>query len=142
MSENFRTKLNITEQDKIDLKCDKHLAKGYEIGAIKARFFNNYSTDESIKKEIWNMLELLYKISLPLSFLRKVLLCSCSLSFCLLLFIFKDFFLIKIYDFMAFIFILVMIFADNYLVEFFEEIYDKIVLWIEKKKRSKIIGEK
>lgn len=87
-------------------------------------------------------LRLLYNISLPLSFFRKTLLCICSLSFILLLFIFDDFFLIKNYNFMSFIFIGVLIFADNYITLFLEEIYDKIVLWIERIKRRKIVSEK
>ena len=43
---------------------------------------------------------------------------------------------------MSLIFIFVLIFADRYLVDFFEEIYDKIVLWINKIKRSKMGSEK
>lgn len=82
-------------------------------------------------------LRLLYKVSLPLSFLRKILLGACSLCFILLLFIFSDFFLIKGYNFISFIFIGILIFADNYITLFFEEIYDKIVLKIEKVKRRK-----
>lgn len=87
-------------------------------------------------------LRLLYKISLPLSFLRKVLLTFCSLSFILLLLFFNDFFLIKSYSFMSFVFILLFIFADNYVTSFFEEIYDKIILWIRDKKRRRMVSEK
>jgi len=87
-------------------------------------------------------LRLLYKVSEPLTFLRKILLILCSVSFVSLLLLFSDFFLIKTYNFMSFILILLLIFADNYIVFFFEEIYDKIVLWIERRKRSKIISEK
>lgn len=87
-------------------------------------------------------LRLLYNVSLPLSFLRKLLLCFCSISFVLLLIIFNDFFLIKSYNLMAFIFIFLFIYADNYIVLFFEEIYDKIVLWINKNKRRKMVSEK
>lgn len=87
-------------------------------------------------------LRLLYKVSLPLSFLRKILLIFCSLSFALLLLLFDDFFLIKSYNFMSFIFIVLFIFADNYIVDFFEEIYDKIILWIENKKRRKMTSER
>ena len=87
-------------------------------------------------------LRLLYKVSLPLSFLRKILIFICSLSFIFLLLLFKDFFLIKSYNFVSFVFILILIYADNYLVDFFEEIYDKIVLWIDKRKRSKMVSEK
>jgi len=89
-------------------------------------------------------LRLLYKVSLPLSFFRKILLVFCSLSFILLLFIFNDFFLINSYNFMSFVFIGILIFADNYITLFFEEIYDKIVLWIKNKelKRRKMVSEK
>jgi len=73
---------------------------------------------------------------------RKMLLFICSLSFVLLLFMFSDFFLIQTYSFMSFIFIFLLIFADNYIVEFLEEIYDKIVLWIERRKRRKMVSEK
>jgi len=86
-------------------------------------------------------LRLLYKVSLPLSLMRKILLSVCSLSFCLLLLIFDDFFLIKSYNLMSFVFIAIFIFADNYIVEFLEEIYDKIVLWIERRKRRKMVSE-
>ena len=86
-------------------------------------------------------LRLLYKVSFPLTILRKTLLIFCCLSFCLLLLIFKDFFLITNYNFISFIFIFIFIFANNYIVDFFEEIYDKIVLWIEKKRR-KMVSER
>ena len=86
-------------------------------------------------------LRLLYKVSLPLSLFRKILLGFSVLSFCLLLFLFSDFFLINNYNFVSFVFILILIFVDNYIVDFFEEIYDKIVLWIETK-RSRIVSEK
>ena len=87
-------------------------------------------------------LRLLYKVSFPLTFLRKILLICCSLSFVSLLLLFDNFFLIKSYNFISFVFILLFIFADNYIVDFFEEIYDKIVLWIENKKRRKMASEK
>lgn len=86
-------------------------------------------------------LRLLYKISLPLSLFRKILLAVCSTTFYLLLIIFDDFFLIKSYNFLSFIFIMVFIFANNYICDFFEEIYDKIVLWIESIKRRKMCSE-
>lgn len=87
-------------------------------------------------------LRLLYKVSHPLSFLRKTLLILCAMSFYLLLFLFDDFFLINDYNLMSFIFIFVFIFINNYIVDFFEEIYDKIVLWVVNKKRSRIVSEK
>lgn len=87
-------------------------------------------------------LRLLYKVSLPLSFLRKLLLTICTISFIILLLIFNDFFLINSYNFISFVLIAIFIFANNYIVDFFEEIYDKIVLWIKRIKRSKITSEK
>lgn len=87
-------------------------------------------------------LRLLYNVSLPLSFIRKLLLIFCSVSFCLLLLIFSDFFLIKSYNFLSFVFIFVFIFANNYITLFLEEIYDKIVLWINKIRRRKMVSEK
>lgn len=87
-------------------------------------------------------LRLLYKICQPLSLLRKILLYICTSSFVLLLFIFNEFFLIKPFKLTSIILALIMIYADNYIVDFLEEIYDKIVLFIEKKKRRKIINEK
>ena len=86
-------------------------------------------------------LRLLYKVSLPLSFFRKLLLIFCSLSFISLLLLFDNFFLIKSYNFISFIFILLFIFADNYIVDFFEEIYDKIVLYIKNRKRRRMASE-
>ena len=87
-------------------------------------------------------LRLLYNISKPLSLFRKILIGFCSASFIILLFIFKDFFLIDKINFISFIFIGILIFADNYITLFLEEIYDKIVLWIEKIKRRKMVSEK
>lgn len=87
-------------------------------------------------------LRLLYNVSQPLSVFRKILLIFCSLSFVLLLIFFTDFFAIKSYNVMSFIFIVILIYANNYLTMFFEEIYDKIVLWIEKRKGRKIFSEK
>ena len=81
-------------------------------------------------------LRLLYKVSLPLSLLRKILLSICTISFCLLLLIFSDFFLIKTFNFISCIFIIIFIFVDNYIALFLEEIYDKIVLTMERKKEK------
>jgi len=87
-------------------------------------------------------LRLLYKVSIPLSVLRKILLTICTISFSLLLLLFNDFFLIKSYNFMSFIFIIIFMFINNYISLFLERIYDKIVLKIQKIKRRKIVSEK
>lgn len=83
-------------------------------------------------------LRLLYNICQPLSILRKILLYICSISFILLLFIFNDFFLIKSFNIMILIFSIILIYADNYIVEFLEEVYDKIIIFIKRKKGKKI----
>jgi len=82
-------------------------------------------------------LRLLYKVSLPLSLFRKILLYFCGFSFYLCLLLFHDFFLIKSYNLLSFVFIILLILSNNYIVCFFEEIYDKIVLWISKKGRER-----
>ena len=86
-------------------------------------------------------LRLLYKVSVPLSLLRKILLIVCSMSFYFGLFWFHDFFLIDNFNFLSFVFIILLILSNNYIVDFFEEIYDKIVLWIDKRGKSKNVKE-
>ena len=86
-------------------------------------------------------LRLLYKVSLPLSFWRKCLLCICSISFVLLLFIFKKFFLINSYNLLSFIVIFVMIIIDSYMIKYLEYLYDKLILFIGRK-RGKMFFEK
>ena len=86
-------------------------------------------------------LRLLYKVSLPLSLFRKILLVFSTLCFVLLFLLFGDFFLINSYNLTSFILIVLFIFANNYIVWFFEQIYDKIVLWIENIKRRKMVSE-
>lgn len=85
-------------------------------------------------------LRLLYKVSLPLSLFRKVLLIFCGGAFYTCLLMFHDFFLIDNYNFLSFILIILLIFSNNYIVDFLEEIYDKIVLYINK--RGRVVNEK
>jgi len=70
-------------------------------------------------------LRLLYKVSIPLTTMRKILLSVCIISFYSLLFIFTDFLLIKEYNLISFLLIGTFIFANNYITDFFEIIYDK-----------------
>jgi len=79
-------------------------------------------------------LRLLYNVSKPLSLLRKILVYSCFICFYLLLFIFRDLFLIEKFNLLTLIFVIVIIFTNNYVVEFLENIYDKFIL--KKIKRS------
>lgn len=81
-------------------------------------------------------LRLLYKVSLPLSLFRKILLILCGFIFYISLLLFHNFFLIKSYNLLSLILIFLLIFSNNYIVCFFEEIYDKIVLRLNKEGRS------
>ncbi|MGN1358287.1 MAG: HAD-IC family P-type ATPase [Bacilli bacterium] len=89
-------------------------------------------------------LRLLYNISKPLSLIRKILVYSCFIAFYGLLIIFRDLLLINKIKFISFLFIALLIFADIYLTEFFESIYDFIVKTIIKwkNKRSRVSNEK
>ena len=89
-------------------------------------------------------LRLLYNISKPLSLIRKILVYSCFIAFYGLLIIFRDLLLINKINFISFLFIALLIFADIYLTEFFESVYDFIVKIIIKwkNKRSRVSNEK
>ena len=89
-------------------------------------------------------LRLLYNISKPLSLIRKILVYSCFIAFYGLLIIFRDLLLINEINFISLLFIALLIFADIYLTEFFESIYDFIVKIIIKwkNKRSRVSNEK
>lgn len=79
-------------------------------------------------------LRLLYNISKPLTLVRKILVWLCSLSFYLLLFIFRDFFLLGKINIWSFVFIILLIISSNYFTEFCEELYDKVIKYIKEKK--------
>ena len=81
-------------------------------------------------------LRLIYKVSQPLTTMRKILLIACTMTFYISLLLFSDFLLIKEYNFITFIYCGCLIFANIYITEFLEEIYDKIVIFI-KNRRSK-----
>lgn len=87
-------------------------------------------------------LRLLYNISTPLSLIRKILVYSCFIVFYSLLFIFRDFLLIKNIKIISIILMILLIFADNYLTEFFENVYDFIVIKISKFKKGRVVCEK
>lgn len=86
-------------------------------------------------------LRLLYNISKPLNLIRKILVYSCFIGFYLLLFVFKDLFLVMNVNLLSIILIIIMILADNYLAEFLENIYDFVLRKI-KNKRSRVVYEK
>ena len=86
-------------------------------------------------------LRLLYNVSKPLSLLRKVLVILCISIFYLLLIIFRKILLIKVINIWSIVFLIILITSSIYIIDFFEELYDKIVL-ILKNKRSRVVYEK
>ena len=72
-------------------------------------------------------LYLLYKICSPLTFIRKILLVACSISFVLSMILFREFLLLSIPSVWGIILMILLILADNYLVWLFTLIYDFIV---------------
>ena len=86
-------------------------------------------------------LRLLYTICKPLSLWRKALLIFCSLSFIILLILYPDLFLVSKFSIISVVLILLFAFIDTYVIDFFEELYDKIVnrirgVYNERKKRK------
>lgn len=73
-------------------------------------------------------LRLLYTICKPLSLWRKILLIFCTISFYELLILLPDLFLVTKFDIVSIIFITLLGFVDTYIIDFLEEIYDKILL--------------
>ena len=86
-------------------------------------------------------LRLLYNVSKPLTLLRKILVYGCFIVFYILLFIYRDFFLISKINFWTIFFIILLVIANHYITNFLEEIYDKIKERI-KIKRSRSKSEK
>ena len=87
-------------------------------------------------------LRLLYTICKPLNLWRKILLVFCSISFFELLILLPDLFLVTKFDIVSIIFISLLGFVDTYIIDFLEEMYDKIILKVrrflnERKERKK-----
>ena len=72
-------------------------------------------------------LKLLYTICKPLNLWRQILLIFCTISFFELLILLPDLFLVSKFDIVSIVFITVLGFVDTYIIDFIEEIYDKIV---------------
>lgn len=72
-------------------------------------------------------LKLLYTICKPLNLWRKILLIFCNISFFELLILLPDLFLVSKFDILSIVFIVLLGFVDTYIIDFIEEIYDKIV---------------
>ena len=72
-------------------------------------------------------LYLLYKICKPLTLIRKILLFACSISFILAMILFRDFLFLTLPNIWGIILMILLILSDNYIVESFTYIYDRIV---------------
>lgn len=72
-------------------------------------------------------LRLIYKVGQPLTKLKRILLVFCFISYYSILLIFSKILLIKEYNLWSFIFIILICFADNYIIDFLELIYNKII---------------
>ena len=88
-------------------------------------------------------LRLLYTICKPLNLWRKILLVFCSISFFELLILIPDLFLVTKFDIVSIVFITLLGFIDTYIIDFFEEVYDKILLKVrgfrnERKEKNKL----
>lgn len=88
-------------------------------------------------------LRLLYTICKPLNLWRKILLVFCTISFFEVLILLPDLFLVTKFGIVSVAFIAILGFIDTYIIDFFEEIYDKIVKKIrgwkdERKEKNKL----
>ena len=86
-------------------------------------------------------LRLLYTICKPLNLWRNILLIFCTISFFELLILLPDLFLVSKFGIVSIVFITLLGFVDTYIIDFFEEIYDIILLKVrgkidERKKRK------
>lgn len=79
----------------------------------------------------------LYTICKPLNLWRKILLIFCIISFFELLILLPDLFLVSKFGIVNIIFILILAFFDTYIIDFFQEIYDKLLLKIRGVKNGK-----
>jgi len=87
-------------------------------------------------------LRLLYNVSKPLTTVRKILVYSCFMIFYILLIVFNKILLIKTINFWSFMFMGLLIYANNYVAEFLEYLYDKFIVFYNKMKRSRSSNEK
>lgn len=72
-------------------------------------------------------LRLLYNICLPLNLSRKILMIFCVLVFFLGLILFPNLFLVTRFNILNILFIALLFFSDLYVIDFFEDLYDKLV---------------
>ncbi len=71
-------------------------------------------------------LRLLYNVCKPLSLVRRILVITCAILFFSLLFLLPNFFLVPKISIGFIIFFILLAYMDIYVIEFLEDIYDKI----------------
>lgn len=92
-------------------------------------------------------LRLLYTICKPLNLWRNILLIFCTISFFELLILLPDLFLVSKFGIVSVVFITLLGFIDTYIIDFFEKIYDIILLKVrgfinerrKKKEKNKLV---
>lgn len=82
-------------------------------------------------------LRLLYNISKPLTPIRKALVIACFIAFYSLLIIFRGILELGYINFLTIIFLILLILSSTQVASFFEELYDKTVLFIRRKFKPK-----
>ena len=82
-------------------------------------------------------LRLLYNISKPLTFSRKILVYACFITFYILLIGFRELFLVTNINVLTFVFIILLIISSSYVTIYLEELYDKVVAFFRKHKKSR-----
>ena len=87
-------------------------------------------------------LRLLYNISKPLSVMRKILVIFCFVTFYVLLIFLNEFLLLEKINLWSFIYIAILVFFDNYITDFFENLYDRFMIYIKRRKSRGSIYEK
>ena len=87
-------------------------------------------------------LRLLYNISKPLTIPRKILVYGCIVLFYFFLIVYNKFFFVSRINFWSILFLILIILSSRYLSEFFEEIYDKFINFIKKRKSRGSSSEK
>ena len=85
-------------------------------------------------------LRLLYNISKPLSLIRKILVYFCSILFYILLIVFNKLLLVNHINILSFLFIILLIISNIYVIDFLEKTYDNFVNWYKDHKKG--VGKK
>ncbi len=78
-------------------------------------------------------LRLLYSVSKPLTTIRKILLVFCFLLFYICLFVYREYLYVNLFNVLTFILLAILIFSSNYITEFLEICYDKVMIYFSRR---------